>query len=318
MKNPMINSMSITPRARTSLSVTLILAFLCIGSATAQEDHVRKPMPVPANPTLPSLILVGDSTMRNGQGDGGGGQWGWGEPVADFFDSTKINVVNRGVGGVSSRTYITGGNWDSALGLIKQGDFVVIQFGHNESGTINDTLRARACIKGVGDETQEIDNQVTKQHEVVHTYGWYLRKFVDDSKSKGATVMIGSPIPRQGWTSGMVPRNESYSGWASEVAKQKNLGFIDMNEIIARKYEELGEAGMSSNFPPKEKVHTNRAGAELNAACFISGLKALKSNPLEPYFSPKAKAILPADLSKPDPAVAAVKSAAPAAPEESK
>jgi hypothetical protein len=63
-------------------------------------------MPAPAHPDLPTLFLIGDSTVRNGRGDGSNGQWGWGEPLVDHFDSSKINVVNRAVGGLSSRTYL--------------------------------------------------------------------------------------------------------------------------------------------------------------------------------------------------------------------
>ena len=64
-------------------------------------------LPVPANANLPTLFLIGDSTVRNGRGDGANGQWGWGEPLVDLFDTAKINVVNRAVGGLSSRTFIS-------------------------------------------------------------------------------------------------------------------------------------------------------------------------------------------------------------------
>ncbi len=66
--------------------------------------------PMPANPNLPTLWLIGDSTVRNGTlGDNGpAGQWGWGAPLPAFFDATKINVVNRAFGGTSSRTFYSG------------------------------------------------------------------------------------------------------------------------------------------------------------------------------------------------------------------
>jgi lysophospholipase L1-like esterase len=118
----------------------------------------RRPLPESADPKLPTLFLIGDSTVRNGQGDGANGQWGWGEPIVGFFDTTKINVVNRAGGGLSSRTYLTGGNWDQPLAMLKPGDFVMMQFGHNDSSAINDDSRARGTIKGTGDETEEIDN----------------------------------------------------------------------------------------------------------------------------------------------------------------
>ena len=88
----------------------------------------------PANPNLPSLILIGDSTVRNGHGTGSDGLWGWGHPIHDFFDPGKINVVNHAIGGLSSHSYISGGHWDLALEIIKPGDFVLIQWGHNDGG----------------------------------------------------------------------------------------------------------------------------------------------------------------------------------------
>ena len=99
---------------------------------------------MPANPALPTLFLIGDSTVRNGRGDGANGQWGWGEPLVDYFDPAKINVVNRAVGGLSSRTYLTMGHWDRVLAMLKPGDFVMMQFGHNDDGPLDDR-RARAA-----------------------------------------------------------------------------------------------------------------------------------------------------------------------------
>src|SRR5262249_32125590 len=125
-------------------------------------------LPRPANPALPTLFLIGDSTVRNGRGDGSNGQWGWGEPVANLFDIGKINVVNRAVGGLSSRTYLTLGHWDRVLAMLKPGDYVMMQFGHNDNGPLDDTARARGTIKGTGGESREIDNPITHQHEVVH------------------------------------------------------------------------------------------------------------------------------------------------------
>ena len=245
-------------------------------------------LPKPNDPKLPTLFLIGDSTVRNGRGDGANGQWGWGEPLAAFFDKTKINVVNRAIGGRSSRTYLTQGHWDRVLALLKPGDFVVMQFGHNDGGAINDTSRARGTIKGIGEETQEIDNLLTKQHEVVHTYGWYLRKFIADTKAKGAVPIVCSPVPRKIWKDGKIVRDD-YAKLAAEVAKAEGAAFVDLNEIIARKYEELGPEKVEPMFAD-EHTHTTLAGAELNAACVISGLKALKGSPLSTYFSSKAAA----------------------------
>ncbi len=298
------------PRLLFFPRVIVLLTALFVTIASAQEPPApaaapapaapRFPMPEPANPKLPSLILIGDSTVRNGRDDGQGlgaeGQWGWGNPIAAFFDPAKINVVNRAVGGLSSRTYLTGGHWERALAFVKPGDFVVMQFGHNDGGAVNDNSRARASLKGIGDETQEIDNILTKKHEVVHTYGWYLRKFIEDTKAKGATPIVCSLIPRKSWAAdGKINRNKAdYAGWAEQVAAQEKVGFIDLNEMIAAKYDIAGHDAVVKLFPqvtPDEHTHTNRAGAELNAEIVVAGMKALPGNPLGKYFSAKGEAV---------------------------
>lgn len=252
-------------------------------------------LPTVKNPTLPTVFLVGDSTVRNGKGDGSSGQWGWGEPIVDFFDLSKVNVVNRAIGGRSSRTYITEGHWDDVLAMLKPGDFVLIQFGHNDSGALDDTSRARGTIPGIGEESKEIDNPITKKHEVVHTFGWYLKKYVEDAKAKGATPILCSLIPRKIWKEGKIVRgSDSYAGWTKQVAEEQHVGFLDLNNRIAAKYEVVGQPGVEAFFGD-EHTHTSRIGAELNAACVVSELQRLPGNPLARYFSPKAKDVSACD-----------------------
>ncbi len=240
----------------------------------------------PFNPKLPTLFLIGDSTVRAGsKGNGGDGLWGWGAPIADFFDRTRINVQNRAWGGTSSRTFQTQGFWEKVLADLKPGDYVMIQFGHNDGGPINDRQRARGTIKGVGDETQEIDNLLTGKHEVVHTYGWYLRKLIADAKAKGATAIICSPIPRNNWRDGKVIRaSADYGKWAAEAARAQEAFFIDLNAIIAGHYDKLGEERVSATFfGPTDHTHTVAAGARFNAQCVVEGLKAIGKRPLVDY-----------------------------------
>lgn len=238
-------------------------------------------LPEPANPALPSLFLIGDSTVRNGRDDGqqkgAEGQWGWGNPIAAHFDASRINVVNRAIGGLSSRTYLTGGHWERTLALMKRGDYLIIQFGHNDNGAINDATRARASIGGTGEEVQLIDNMLTGQKETVHTYGWYLRKYVADARAKGVTPVIASPVPRKRWDAdGKIGRSvASHAGWAREVARAANIAFIDLNENAARAYDAMGRDAVMKLFPqvtPEEHTHTNLAGAELNARLVVASL----------------------------------------------
>ena len=323
---------------KTKLILSAVLAFGVSSVLTLAQEAIspatpptaaprqRPRMPEPADPKLPTLILIGDSTMRNGSDDGQGkgaeGQWGWGHMIVDLFDPAKINVVNRAVGGLSSRKFLTGGHWERALAFVKPGDFVIMQLGTNDDGALNDEppgpLRARGTIKGTGEETKEIDNAMTKQHEIVHTYGWYLRQFVRDTKAKGATPVVCSIIPRKTWDKdGRINRNKNYADWAAEVAAQEKVGFIDLNEIVARKHDELGHDAVMKLFPAPvtgadgrvtdEHTHPNLAGAVLNAELVVAGLKMIKEDRLTVFLTAKAKAIAPADLSKPPLVPAAAK-----------
>ena len=76
----------------------------------------------------PVLYIIGDSTVRNGDGSGKNGQWGWGSFIAEYFDTTKISVQNHAIGGRSSRTFITEGRWDRILTPLKKGDSPQLYF----------------------------------------------------------------------------------------------------------------------------------------------------------------------------------------------
>jgi lysophospholipase L1-like esterase len=238
---------------------------------------------------LPTVFVVGDSTANN-HANGG---LGWGDPFINYFDPSKVNVLNRARGGRSSRTFISEGLWDKVLGEMKKGDFVLIQFGHNDPGAINDATRARGSLPGIGDETQEIDNLLTKQHEVVHTFGWYMRKMIVETKAKGATPIVLSLTVRNIWKDNHVERGPGKFGeWAAQIANSEHSMFVDVTKLIAEKYERLGEAKVKELFAT-DHTHTSPAGAELNASLVVAGLKMLKGQPLNRYLSAKGKAGVP-------------------------
>jgi lysophospholipase L1-like esterase len=271
------------------LNASLVVACLKGLSAAPFDSYLSAkgkavmPYLAPRDPALPTLWLIGDSTVRNGHGDGSNGQWGWGEPLADLFDTTRINVVNRALGGTSSRTFLTQGLWNGVLRQLKPGDFVLMQFGHNDNGPLDDQERARGTLPGTGDETREIDNPITKQHETVHTYGWYLRRFIADARAKGAIPIACSLIPRKAWKDGRILRNSTtYQKWAAEVAASENTGYIDLNEKIAARYDALGPDKVDPLFGDPH-THTSRAGAELNARVVVDGIRALTDLRLAGY-----------------------------------
>lgn len=250
------------------------------GRAVAADSIGWLNLPEPADPARPTLFLIGDSTVRNGRGDGAGGQWGWGDELAPFFDRDKINVVNRAIGGLSSRTFLTQGHWDRVLDLLKPGDFVVMQFGHNDNGPLNDLSRARGTIKGVGDERETILNLVTGQREDVHSYGWYLRQFIGEARAHGAHPIVCSPVPRKQWAGGKIVRNQGgYGGWADRVARAEGVPFIDLGASIAEKFDRLGPAAVDPLFGDAH-THASLAGAKLNAEVVAAALARLPGNPL--------------------------------------
>ena len=233
------------------------------------------------NPRLPTIFVVGDSTANNNANAGRG----WGDPFIGLFDATKVNVLNRARAGRSSRTFITQGLWDNVLSEMKRGDIVLIQFGHNDAGTINDASRARGSLPGTGEETEEIDNLLTKQHEVVHTFGWYVRKMIADTKAKGATPIVLSLTVRNIWKDGRVERGSGKFGqWSAEVAASQKVLFVDVTKLIADRYEQLGEEKVKELFAT-DHTHTNPAGAELNASIILTGLRTLRGKPFDRYLS---------------------------------
>ena len=230
----------------------------------------------------PTLYLIGDSTVKAGQGKGENDMWGWGSVIGEYFDSTKISIENHAIGGRSSRTFLTDGRWEPILKKMKKGDFLIIQFGHNDDWAINDTIRARGSIKGIGLDSVEIDNLITKKHEVVHSFGWYLTKYVLEAKAKGVDVYLCSQVPFCKFENGKAIRKEEYyPKWTKEVSEQTNANFIDLHELTANIYDKLGfEETKKQYFTPKDNVHTNLGGAKLNAENVISGIKNSKKSKL--------------------------------------
>jgi lysophospholipase L1-like esterase len=266
------------PAGRVIAAGMLTLAAL-VGARLPAQDTDRR---------LPRLFLVGDSTVKTGTR----GQQGWGDPLISLFDTAKIKVENHALGGRSSRTFQTEGRWDKVLAAAQKGDFVLIQMGHNDGGPLDDASRARGTLRGISEETKEIDNPISMKKEVVHTYGWYLRKYIADARAKGVTPIILAPIPhcpQKPVEKGSVEKN-NYVLWAEEVAKAEKAHFVNLNKIIISRYAELTPADIKAKyFTSADNTHTSPAGAELNAVCVVEGLRELKDCPLKDYLLPEKK-----------------------------
>jgi rhamnogalacturonan acetylesterase len=241
----------------------------------AFESHAStQSAPAATTTQHPALFLVGDSIVRTGTGTGDTGPWGWGAELIPMFDPAKIHVYNEGLGGRSSRGYIQEGAWPKIVDQLQPGDWVIVQFGHNDAAN-SQNYPDRTTLKGNGDEMQEIESPVTHQKETIHSYGWYLRQYVSDAKAKGASVIICSPPPRNLWLEGKVVRGlDGYASWAADAARSSGARFLDLNTITADKYDALGQEATKPYF--KDFQHSRKAGARLNAESVAAGIRGLK------------------------------------------
>jgi lysophospholipase L1-like esterase len=169
--------------------------------------------------------------------------------------------------------------------MLGKGDFVLMQFGHND-GARPDAEKSRGSIRGTGEETQVVAKPDGTK-ETVHTYGWYLKKFMLDTKTKGAIPIVFSQIPRNEWPGGNVERvSESYGKWSKEAASQCEAFFVDLNELVAKKYEAMGPVKVKTLFPG-DHTHTNMMGATINAMTVAEGIRANRKCELAAYVNLK-------------------------------
>jgi rhamnogalacturonan acetylesterase len=262
-----------------------VLSCLLLSAAFAQTPDAPPQTTVaqnaPLNRTLPTLFIVGDSTARN-QAD-----LGWGDHLTHYFDTTRINVANRAHAGRSSRTFINEGSWDKMLSEMKPGDFVLIQMGHNDGGDI-DGAKPRGSLKGIGPEEQQITLPDGHQ-ELVHTYGWYIRHYIDDTRGEQSTPILLSLTIRNIWTPGPdgkphIERDMGYDTQLAQIAKEQEIPYIDMATVEADRLEALGPEKTALLFPI-DHTHTSAEGAERNAESVVIALRNAHS-PLVVYLKP--------------------------------
>ena len=247
----------------------------------------------------PVVFFTGDSTVKNADKDDNG-MWGWASQASTVFDETKITLCNAARAGRSTRSFIREGLWDEVYNSLQPGDYVTIQFGHNDICPITDQ-KARGVIPGTQDtlHVYHLDNDT---YEVVYSFGWYLRKMIDDVREKGATPILVSLTPRNEWPGGKIERRDgSYGKWYREVVEQTGVEFIDMHNISAdfldKKFavkrlspdKEKAKAEVEAikqkagaTYFKKDHTHTSKLGAQMNAQSFAKGLRQGNS-PLAKY-----------------------------------
>lgn len=231
----------------------------------------------------PVVFITGDSTVKNKDKDKDD-MWGWGSQAGTIFDAKKVTWVNEAMAGRSTRSYIREGRWEKIYNTLQPGDFVLLQFGHNDICPINDK-KERGVIPGTADTCHVYKMEKDGRFEVVYSFGWYLKKMIDDCREKGATPILVSLTPRNEWPNGKIERrNGSYGKWYREIVAETGVDFLDLHNIsadfldkkFASKSEEKSKKAASKYFK-KDHTHTSLIGARMNAQSIAKGLRAIHS-----------------------------------------
>jgi rhamnogalacturonan acetylesterase len=196
---------------------------------------------------------------------------GWG---VYFPYSVSLTVVNKAIGGRSSRSYTREGRFDEIIKAVQPNDIVVIEFGHNDGGSLSSSDNGRSVCSGAGSETCKTTyNGVA---ETVHTFPWYLTEAGKKIIAKGGKVIMSSQTPNNPWEGGSFQYTDGgrFVGYAKDVAKAlgSNAMYVDHGAYTANYFKSIGKAATDKLFP-QDHTHTSPAGADVVAKTFVKGLQ---------------------------------------------
>jgi rhamnogalacturonan acetylesterase len=201
---------------------------------------------------------------------------GWGEYVAPY---TSLTVSNKAIGGRSARSYTREGRFDAIAQVVQSGDWVVIEFGHNDGGSLS-TDNGRTDCPGTGSET--CSTTYNGVAETVLTFPAYVENATKMFKAKGANVIVSSQTPNNPWETGTFSYSPSrFVGYAQLAAEAAGVPYVDHGAYVADRFETLGQTAVNAYFP-SDHTHTSAAGASVVAQAFfkavVCGDVALKSS----------------------------------------
>lgn len=222
----------------------------------------------------PTLFLIGDSTMANKENPDKNPEHGWGQVLSQFL-TTGIEIQNHAMNGRSSKSFRTEGRWDKVEKQLKKGDFVIIQFGHNDQKLKDST---------------KFTNPYTQ-------YRANLERYVNEARAKGATPILMTSIVRRNFNENgvLLDTHKEYPLVVRMVANDMKVPFVDMQllteqlEIAAgpeksKKLHLHYKEGENPYYPKgkDDDTHLSTLGAESVAKLAVKNLKTLKIG-LEKY-----------------------------------
>lgn len=217
----------------------------------------------------PTLFLIGDSTMANKENPDKNPEHGWGQVLDQFF-TTGIEIQNHAMNGRSSKSFRTEGRWNTIEKQLKKGDFVIIQFGHND--------------QKVKDSTK-FTNPYTQ-------YRANLERYVKEARAKGAIPILMTSIVRRNFNENgvLVDTHKEYPLIVRLVADDLHVPFVDMQLLTEQLEVSYGPENSKKlhlhykegeePYYPKGKdddTHLSKQGADLVAQLAVNSLKSMKT-----------------------------------------
>jgi lysophospholipase L1-like esterase len=208
----------------------------------------------------PKLLIAGDSTVEDFVMREAGSNQGWGAAIGKRLDPA-IKVINLAISGRSSKTFLAEGRWDTLISQVRPGDYILLQFGHNDSHSKDRPESTDAA-------TDYRDN---------------LRRYADDAARVGARLVFVTPPARRCFEHGQVAQwLLPYSEAMKAVAKEKNAPVVDLHSLSIALMQQRGDAGCEELFRPDDRTHFSALGAEVMAGLIVDDL-ARQRHPLAAF-----------------------------------
>jgi lysophospholipase L1-like esterase len=226
---------------------------------------------------VPTVYLAGDSTVTDQESEPAAS---WGQMLPRFF-KPDIAVANHAKSGATMKSFITELRLDKMLSRMKPGDWLLIQFGHNDQ------------------KKQWPQTYV----DAATTYRAYLRAYIAEARLRGATPILITSTERRNFDSSghIVPSHGAYPDAVRAVAREEKVGLIDLNAMTIRFYEALGpqRSPLAFNDSGKDKTHHNNYGAYEIARMVAAGIAAADQR-LAQHLLPEALHYAPAMPAAPE------------------
>lgn len=233
---------------------------------------------IPANKKI-TIFMAGDSTMAIKETKAYP-ETGWGMPFVYFWDST-VSIVNKAKNGRSTKTFISEGLWQSIIDNVQEGDYVFIQFGHN-------------------DESKE----KKERYATPDTFRMNLTRFIRETREKKGIPVLFTPVSRRKFdTTGVaLPTHAEYDVYVKEVAEKEQVIFIDLDTKSRELYQQVGKEpskllfmqlkpGEHPNYPDgrEDNTHFTETGARLIAQIVLKEIREKVPDLAGHIYHPKVK-----------------------------